>query len=333
VTALQRRFCACLLAILSAAGCTAPTGREIRIGINPWPGYAFLYLAEDHGYFTAEGVDVRLIEYGSLGDVRRGYELGQVEGMCTTVVEVLHALHESRRQPRVVIPADISSGADVLIARPPLLTAAALAGRRVAVERYSLGYLVLARALAQAGLGLRDVSPVPMDPSQMIEAMREGAVDAAVIYPPESIAMRDQALGQVVFSSAAMPGEILDVVTFDAEVIATRRDDVARIVRAFDRAVLYAMEHPDAAHREMAAREGMSLDAFRDALRGMTIVMPGERAAVLAGVAPAIVKRTDQVLRDAGLLEGPRRWPELLADTAAGVAAARMPTSEPGLRQ
>ena len=94
-----------------------------------------------------------------------------------------------------------------------------LEGRRVAVEKFSLGYLMLARALDRANLGLRDVQAVPMDLSQMSDAMRRGVVDAAVSYPPESVAMMADGLGQVVFSSRDIPGEILDLMVVKTDVL------------------------------------------------------------------------------------------------------------------
>lgn len=300
--------------LLLAAGPTAcgdVPRPPLRIGINPWPGYEFLYIAQERGYFVDEGVPVKLVEYGSLGDVRRGYETGQVDAMCTTVVEVLHSLLESTRRPRIVIPTDFSNGADVVIARDGVALGD-LEGRRVAVEKFSLGYLMLARALDRANLGLRDVQAVPMDLSQMSDAMRRGVVDAAVSYPPESVAMMADGLGQVVFSSRDIPGEILDVVSFDASVLEARRDDIERVVRSFDRAVEFSRAHPDEVHALIASRERITPDAVRDAMSGMSFPSAAERAQLWRDVVPGVVKRTDRVLREAGLLTGADRTDEVL---------------------
>ena len=77
-----------VVSILLCAAWLAGCGRHegpIRIGINAWPGNEFLFLAQEKGFFAAQGVDVRLIEYSSLGDVRRAFDRGQIDGMTGTI--------------------------------------------------------------------------------------------------------------------------------------------------------------------------------------------------------------------------------------------------------
>lgn len=51
----------CLLAA-ALAGCNPPP-EPLWIRLNPWPGYAYLYLAEELGYVREEGVGVRLVQF------------------------------------------------------------------------------------------------------------------------------------------------------------------------------------------------------------------------------------------------------------------------------
>src|SRR5947199_7424699 len=120
----------------------------LRIGINPRPGNEFLFLAQEKGFFAAQGVDVRLIEYSSLGDVRRAFDRGQLDGMTGTVVELLQSREGTRRAPRAFMATGVSNGADVIVARGEIASVAALAGKRVAAEGEAPGLFMLARALA-----------------------------------------------------------------------------------------------------------------------------------------------------------------------------------------
>ncbi len=54
--------------------CAPKSGPTLRVGLNPWPGYEVLFIAEHVDYFRDEGVAVRLIEFTSLSDCRRAYE-------------------------------------------------------------------------------------------------------------------------------------------------------------------------------------------------------------------------------------------------------------------
>ncbi len=69
IVAIATAAASVTLAILG--GCAEEPAPPIRIGTNPWPGYEFLHLADELGYFEEEGVEVRLVELTSNGDVRR----------------------------------------------------------------------------------------------------------------------------------------------------------------------------------------------------------------------------------------------------------------------
>ena len=118
-----RKWFAALSAIGAAAslcltaGCSKSDSGPLRIGINAWPGYEFLYLAQERGLYAAEGVQVKLVEFSSLADARRAYKKGQLDGFATTLVEVIQARAESDQTPEVVLAVDYSEGADMIIAK------------------------------------------------------------------------------------------------------------------------------------------------------------------------------------------------------------------------
>ena len=68
-----------LLAItLFSSGCRKELP-VIRVGMNLWPGYEFLYLAKEKGYFLEEGINLQLYDFVSLSDSRRAFERGQID--------------------------------------------------------------------------------------------------------------------------------------------------------------------------------------------------------------------------------------------------------------
>ena len=78
-------------------GCFPEKPASFRLGIIPWPGYEFLYLAQGKGFYHDEGLEVRIVEFDSLSDARRAYERGQIDALGTTVIEVLQARDTSSR--------------------------------------------------------------------------------------------------------------------------------------------------------------------------------------------------------------------------------------------
>jgi NitT/TauT family transport system substrate-binding protein len=291
-------------------GCGESSKEALRIGINAWPGYEFLYLAATKGYFEAEGVPVKILEFDSLADARRAFERGQLDGFATTVVEVLQARDESNRRPQVFQVIDYSEGADVVIAHPSIGTMADLKGKRVGVELASLGVFMLARSLEKAGLTLDDVVAVSSDQVAMAEEFLAGNLDAVVTYPPRSLELLRDGKAKIVFSSSELPGEIVDVIAVDAEVIARRPEDVKRVSRAFYRAVEFARSNKAEAYGIMGAREGISAQEFEEALQdGIRIVQASEQESFLGtdGKLGGVVESVDRILRATKQITGPDR--------------------------
>jgi NitT/TauT family transport system substrate-binding protein len=279
----------------------------LRLAINPWPGYEFATLAREKGFFADEGVDVRLVELSSLGDSRRAFERGQTDGFFGTVTEVLHSREQSDRQAQIVLVCNYSDGADVVLAAPGITTPAELRGKRIGVENGSINLFVLARCLEKAGVAWSEVETVHLAAIEMPAAIAKGDVDAVVAYPPASIEILSAGTARPIFSSREIPGEIVDILAIDSEVIATRRADIDAFRRAFHRAQRFTLDHPEEAYRIMAARVRISPEDFGAALSdGIHLVDEQGQTAFLGadGTLARVVETTQRVLREIGQLTG-----------------------------
>lgn len=244
----------------------------IRIGTNPWPGYEFLHLADKKGFFKEEGVPVELVRFSALEDARRAYERGQVDGMASTLIELLQA-HEHGRQAKIILMTDFSNGSDVILARKDITDIAGLKGKKIGVEAESLSVFVIARALEQAGLSLDDVHMESMSQLNMPEALLAGEIDALHTYPPYSTElMKHSEKVSKIFDSTQIPGEIVDIVSVDPDIADHRIDDMRAIRRAWDKAVAFASAHPEEANKIMAEVEGITPEDFAGALQGVKIL-------------------------------------------------------------
>lgn len=295
--------------LILLAGCARhDPAPPLVIGINSWPGYEFARLAREKGFYDAEGVDVKLVEFPSLSDVRRAYERGQLDGMFSTVVEVLQARQLPERKPVITLVTDYSDGADVVLAQQEIGDLAGLRGRRVGLELGSLNTYLLARALDRAGMGLKDVTLVNLSQTELAAALDRHEVDAVVSYPPESLDLEKRFRLRRLFSSAQIPGEVPDVLSFEAEVLAARAADVVAVLRAYGRAQRFAREQPGQAHAIMAAQEGIPIESFTGALEsGIKLVEVHAQAPFFAPQSPlrTAVQITAKVLLDTRQLAVP----------------------------
>src|SRR2546430_2648417 len=299
----QRRCPPVVSAVLCAAWLAGCGGHELplRIGINAWPANELLFLAQEKGFFAAQGVDVRLIEYSSLGDVRRAFDRGQIDGMTGTLVELLQSHDATRRAPRAFMVTDLSNGSDMILARGSIAAVSGLAGKRVAAEPESVGMFVLARALAREGMPFSAVAVVATDQTDMAKNLDSGWVDAAVTYPPVLFEIMQIPGTRTIFSSADIPGEVVDVVALAGDVLERRRDDATAIVRAWDRSLAYAAERPAEARELMANRERISVEEFAQGLRGIRVLGSKEQRAFFepGGPLATAIGATAEALRAA----------------------------------
>lgn len=298
------------LAVSISTGCAPDPKLELRVGINAWPGCEFLYLAQEKGFYREEGLSVRLVEFNSLSDARRAYERGQIDAFGTTVIEVLQAREHSDRSPQIVQVVDYSDGADMVLVRPGITNGAALRGKRIGVELGSLGVYILARCLEKHGLTLNDVTPVSADQMSMEGSFQRGDLDAIVTYPPTSVNLLKNQKAHTFFTTAEIPGEVVDVIAVEADIAKTRSADVNKLIRAFHKAVAYADSNPTDAHKIMAQREGLTPEEFGIALKdGIRLVSAREQSDYLrpGGKLSSVIDTSDRILRQSGQIKGPDR--------------------------
>lgn len=270
------------LTILALTSCARPVqSPTIRIAINPWPGYEFLYLAAQKGYFEAEGLDIELLELASLADVKRVFEQGRADGMASTAIEVVQVASTLDTQIHVVLIPDYSDGGDVIVAKDPISTPADLKGKKVGVEIGLLGSYILSRALNTNGISADDVIEINVEQLSAEQALLSGQIDAMVTYPPFSTAILKRTSIRQIFSTAEIPGEVIDTVSIRGGAITDLPAWRARFHNAWQRALDFAAESPDEAYRIMAEREGITAQDFADALTGMTILDKRAQSTIL----------------------------------------------------
>ena len=99
------------------AGCHQPEP-VLRVASIVFPGYEFMFLARELGLLPA--AEVRLMEMRSSTDVISAIGSGRLEAAALTLDEMLTA-RANGADLRVILVFDISQGADVVLAKPPLL--------------------------------------------------------------------------------------------------------------------------------------------------------------------------------------------------------------------
>lgn len=263
-----------ILLLFLSSGCSDSSQKtRIKIAFNPWPGYEFLYLAQETGLFKKYNLNIELVELSSLSDTLRVYEHGHVDGMASTVIEAVLAVDRTQEALDVVLVTDYSNGGDMIIAAEDIKSVEQLKGKKVGTELGSLGVYVLAAALEKHKLELEYVETINAEQLEVLEVMKSGEVDAVVTYPPFSVEVLKLPGTKRIFTSKETPGQVIDIVSIKKSTLAQLPNDwLARFYLMWDEALAYAKENPEHAYQTMAIRQGVPVEEFTSTLNDILLM-------------------------------------------------------------
>lgn len=255
-----------VLVLLVLGSCKAPEP-PLRVATLPWPPYDLVHLADQ--LELLDRTRVELIEFQTPAEVVRAYRYDLVDVMLVTSHFALSTLSD-RPDTRIFYAINVSLGGDALLSQPELEDAADLRGRRVGIEAAPLGTYTLIRALQHLEIDRSDITIVQVDTPDQADAFLSGALDAVVTYDPTRSRLLEYGANQL-FSSDQIPFEIIDVMVARDALVAERPDDLAELVRAFNRGLELYRASPDQYSRELARRHDVSPEAYRRTLQAVEL--------------------------------------------------------------
>jgi NitT/TauT family transport system substrate-binding protein len=236
-----------LIASALAISSRAADLKPYRIGYNSWIGYISLFVAEEKGYFTDEGLAVTKTSFSSPGDGLKPLLAGDLDAHFTTVDSTIIALDKAPGQLRVVYLTDTSAGADAIVAKKEIATVKDLKGHTIAATLGECNYLLLTKALDSAGLTEADVKITNMSADDAGAAFAAGKIDVAVTWEPWITQVSAEEKGHVIFSSKQVPNLILDCVTISSVTADKKAAETKAFLRALNKANEFVIAHPDEA--------------------------------------------------------------------------------------
>lgn len=291
-------FAVCVALLLSA--CAKNELPALRVGASIWPGYEPLYLAESYGIFDRRVV--KLIDFSSNVDVMRAYRNGVIDVAALTADEALLIAQTEPSRHRIVLVMDYSNGADAIVARGEFAAMTDLRGRTIGAEANALGALMLSRALTLSGMSMRDIKFVPLALDDQESAFLNGEVDAVVTFEPRRTRLLARGAREV-FSSKAIPGEVIDVLIARKSLLLARRPQFEHLAAAWFAAVEKIAVEPAQAAQRAAVHQGVSPEEFLNSLSGLQLLdRPANRRLLESGEFRAQLDRLAQIMLAANLL-------------------------------
>jgi NitT/TauT family transport system substrate-binding protein len=256
-----------LLLLGALQGCLSQSA-TLTLPISDWPGYEYSHLAKEQGLDRSKQLELKLQTFHDPQGIVHAFLRGDLAKL-TTVEAVDICARVPKRCPVVVLVLDESVGGDQVVVRPEIRGIPDLRQRPVAVTPSTLGPYVLSRALQKHGLSLEDVQIRPMPLPGMATSLKRGEVMGAALFPPFSDAALRDGTARTVFTSREIPGEIYDVLVVAPAFLVERPQEIARLLRVWQKAHEFAADHPERGIAVMAEREGVTPTEFRRALEGL----------------------------------------------------------------
>jgi len=272
--ALLAIFIMATVVLLFAAGCSkeSQNAAPITIGINNWAGYDPFILADQTGLFKKNHVRVEIKRFASTTDEIRAMQEGEIQGAGFTLDEVV-SLVETGFKGKVVLIVDYSMGGDMVIGQKEIKSIADLAGKTIGYEGSVVGEFLLHRALNRNRVNSSAVTLVDVQAGQWISTFKEKGIDELVCFDPVASVLLNEHKGNLLFSSAAIPFEIIDVLLFSESFYNDNKASVANILRAWFDALNYMDTNPDKAAEVITSTKGIRVNNYKQSQQGL--VAPG----------------------------------------------------------
>jgi NitT/TauT family transport system substrate-binding protein len=316
-----------LLAIIGASFLAAPVAAQektefnvawsIYVGWMPW-GYAADTGIVDR-WADTYGITINVTQFNDYVESINQYTAGAYDAVTVTNMDALSIPAAGGVDTTAVIIGDFSAGNDAVFLKGGE-SIADIAGQSVNLVEFSVSHYLLARALDSVGLSERDVSVINTADPDMVGAFQTADVTAMVTWNPmvaEIAALPDAVK---VFDSAMIPGEIIDLMVANTEVLDANPDFGKALAGIwYETVTLMTSDTPEGAEARaaMGAASGTDQAGF-EAQMAATQLFADPAEAVAFTASPDLADTMNLVrafLFDKGLLT-----PTATSDDAVGIA-------------
>jgi NitT/TauT family transport system substrate-binding protein len=220
------------------------TTEQVTIGGTIVDGNGLLYIAEELGFFTRNGLNVTEKNYDSGSAAARGVIKGEVDiGFASEYVLVSSAFDNST----IRAIGSIDKGAIVYIVGRKdrgIGNISDLKGKRIGFPRGTMNEFYLGSSLGLQGIGMRDIIPVSITKSESADILVNGSVDAVVTTQPYITTIRNR-IGQ---NAMVMPAQnnrySYGLVICNSDWITKNPVRVSRFIVSLAMADDYVVAHP-----------------------------------------------------------------------------------------
>lgn len=304
-------FVLATFALTAAHSATAAEKTEFKVAWSIYVGWMPWDYAGQSGilkkWADKYGIKIELTQINDYVESINQYTAGQYDACVMTNMDALTIPAAGGVDSTALIVGDYSNGNDGIVLKGAGRKLADIKGQNVNLVELSVSHYLLARALDTVGLAERDIKVVNTSDADMVGAFAAPSVTSVVTWKPLLSEITAVPKTTLVFDSSKTPGEILDLMIVNSEVLKANPKLGKALVGAWYE-TMALMQGKDAkstaALESMAKASGTDLAGFKGQL-ATTYMYWTPAAAVAATTSPDLVKKMDLVRKfsfDHGLL-------------------------------
>ncbi len=264
----------CLVCALAGGPLSAEPGKRLQ-GVQ-YLGDLPTLVADEQGYFDKAGLDL-VVDFGrsgleNLALLRAGGADFALMALTPLVLDRLnHAGPDHANDPLILASISHSIGLDHVMARADagIDHPRDLAGRRVGVMRGTNAELLLSFFLTYHGMSPEDVDLVDMPTDQVSFALRDGELDAGVLWEPWASQLERDAEAPLLRFPVSNVYTARWVLVVRREALEAFPEGSIALLGAYQQAIEFMDRNPERAIDVYARHSGLSADVVRHKWDGL----------------------------------------------------------------
>ena len=222
-------------------------GAPLSLALLPIPDVFPAYVAEAKGFFTAEGVAVKLLPVGSAAERDQLMQAGQIDGMINDMASAASLNRDKIRVKVIAIARAPLAGSPLfrlMVGKDsPIKDIGGLAGVPVAISRNTVNEYLTGKMLASLPSQAIVYQSVPVLPERL-QLLMSGRIEAAVLPDPLGFSALAAGAKEIV-NDLSIADYSASTIVFAAVALKEKSAEVKAFMRAWDKACAAINDNPE----------------------------------------------------------------------------------------
>ena len=238
-------LCLPLFFLLMSAGLAQSA--PLRLALLPIPDVFPLYVAEEKGFFAAEGIEVTLLPVGSAVERDQLMQAGQIDGMVNDIAATASLNRDKIRGKIIAIARAPVAGSPlfrIVVGKDaPVKNIDDLAGVPIAISRNTVNEYLTGKMLSSLPEKSVVYQSVPVLPERL-QLLMSGRIKAAVLPDPLGFAALADGAREIT-NDLSISDYSASTITFAAATLDNKAAEVKAFMRAWDKACAVINDNPE----------------------------------------------------------------------------------------